>query len=73
MIEVLENFRDVITIDELCVILRIGKNSAYKLLQSNQIRNRKLGGKYIIPKNSIIHYLSEISGNGENNSDCDIK
>lgn len=53
----LEEYKDVITVNELCAILRIGKNSAYRLLQSGEIRSRRLRYKYIIPKAGIIDYL----------------
>lgn len=53
----LEEYKDVITVNELCVILRIGKNSAYRLLQNGEIRSRRLRSKYLIPKNVIIDYL----------------
>ncbi len=35
----------------------IGKNTAYKLLKNNDIPNRRLGKKYIIPKFGVIEYL----------------
>lgn len=53
----LEEYKDVITVNELCAILRIGKNSAYRLLQNGEIRSRRLRSKYLIPKNVIIDYL----------------
>ena len=56
----LENYQnDVLNIDELCTILRIGRNSAYKLLQNQTIPNRKLQRKYIIPKDSVIRFMEE--------------
>lgn len=55
----LEKYKDVITVDDLCEILRIGRNSAYKLLRSNEIPSRRLMGKYIIPKTGVIHFLEK--------------
>ena len=52
---------DVLNIDELCAILRIGRNSAYKLLQNQTIPNRKIQRKYIIPKESVINYIKGIA------------
>ena len=48
----LEEYKDVINVKDLCEILNIGKNTAYKLLKNNDIPNRRLGKKYIIPKRS---------------------
>lgn len=53
----LEDYHDVITVDEMCRILRIGKNSAYMLLKNGEIRSRRLRNKYIIPKLELINYL----------------
>ena len=57
----LEGYNDVITVDDLCEILHIGRNKAYLMLQSNQIRNRKIGQRYIIPKISVENYLTGIA------------
>ncbi len=53
----LDEYKDVINVNELCEILRIGRNSAYRLLQSGEIRSRRLRAKYLIPKIVIIDYL----------------
>ena len=46
--------------EDLCEILNIGKNTAYKLLKNNDIPNRRLGKKYIIPKFGVIEYLKGV-------------
>ena len=53
----LEEYQDVLTVDDLCTILRVGRNSAYKMLQTSKIPSRRLRGKYIIPKAGVIDYL----------------
>ena len=50
----LEEYKDVINVKDLCEILNIGKNTAYKLLKNNDIPNCRLGKKYIIPKFGVI-------------------
>ena len=60
MIYLLEEYKDVINIKDLCEILNIGKNTAYKLLKNNDIPNRRLGKKYIIPKFGLIEYLKGV-------------
>ncbi len=54
----LEEYKDVLTVEDLCKILRIGKNSAYKLLKNGLISNIKIKRKYIIPKTAVISYLN---------------
>ena len=60
MIYLLEEYKDVINIKDLCEILNIGENTAYKLLKNNDIPNRRLGKKYIIPKFGVIEYLKGV-------------
>ena len=48
---------DMITIDELCEILLIGKNTAYKLLNSNKLPAFKIGRIWKIPRSSIDVYI----------------
>lgn len=60
VILLLEEYKDVINVKDLCEILNIGKNTAYKLLKNNDIPNRRLGKKYIIPKFGVIEYLKGV-------------
>ncbi len=60
VIWLLEEYKDVINVKDLCEILNIGKNTAYKLLKNNDIPNRRLGKKYIIPKFGVIEYLKGV-------------
>lgn len=53
----LNECKDVLTVAELCQILRIGRISAYMLLQTGQIKYRQLRRKYIIPKIEVERYL----------------
>jgi excisionase family DNA binding protein len=52
-----ENYDDVVTIEELMEILDIGKNNAYKLLRSGEIKSFKIGKVYKIPKVCIQKYI----------------
>ncbi len=38
-------------------ILRVGKNTVYRLLASKEIDSIRIGKKYLIPKICIIDYL----------------
>lgn len=54
----LDNYSaDVVSVEELCRILQLGKNSVYDLLQKGKIKNLRVGKKYIIPKKSVIEFL----------------
>ena len=46
------DFDDLLTIEELCSILTIGKNVAYSLLNTKQIKAFRIGRSWRIPKRS---------------------
>ena len=54
-----ENFRDVLSVQEACVALHIGKNTLYGLLKKGVIKSLKIGKKYIIPKICLIDYINQ--------------
>lgn len=56
-IEVLKDYKDVLTLEELKEILKIGRTKAYQLLQNKSIKSIKIGTNYRIPKKYVIDYL----------------
>ncbi len=54
-----DTYKDVLTVDEVCTALHIGKNSVYKLLQMGVLQSIKIGRKYIIPKIFLIDFISK--------------
>ena len=50
-------YPDCVDINDLQRMLNIGRNKAYELLQSQEIRNKKLGRIYLIPKQSVIDFI----------------
>lgn len=51
----------VLKVEELAVILAIGRNSAYELVRSGKIRSVKVGRTYRIPKAAVDEYLNSAS------------
>ncbi|MBE7054488.1 MAG: helix-turn-helix domain-containing protein [Ruminococcaceae bacterium] len=51
----------MLSVKQLCEILGIGKNSAYKLLQSGEIKCIKIGKVYKIPKKYLKEYITKFS------------
>ncbi len=45
-------------VEDLMPILGIGRNTAYELIRSKQIRCVKIGRQLRIPKQALIDYLS---------------
>lgn len=55
-LQMFANYPDIVSVDELMRMLKIGRNSAYKLLQDGTIKSFKVGNRYKIPKKEIIDY-----------------
>lgn len=49
---------DVLTVKELPLILPIGLNSAYNLVREKKIKSVKVGSKILIPRQSVLEFLS---------------
>ena len=48
----------VIYVNDIADTLRIGRNVAYELIHSGQIRAVKVGNQYRIPRDSFIEFLN---------------
>ena len=52
-----DSLPDILTVEEAAEYLKVSTKSIYTLLQDNQIRHRKIGRIYRIPKIAIREYL----------------
>lgn len=52
---------NLITIEELCEELMIGRNAAYHLLATGQIRGFRIGRIWKIPREAVSKYIAEQS------------
>jgi len=55
--EMFNNYPDCVNVFQLQQMLSIGRNKAYELLKTEQIKHRRIGKSYIIPKIYVIEYL----------------
>lgn len=49
---------DIITVEELMELLNIGKNTAYTLLESGEVKAFRIGRIWKIPRKSVYDYVS---------------
>jgi excisionase family DNA binding protein len=56
-----EQYNDLVTVEELCEMLSIGKNAAYKLLSSGQLKCFRYNRIWKIPKQGVIDYVIQQS------------
>ena len=54
----LEEYPEILEVDDFCQILRIGKNSAYKILESRAIPAFRIGSSWKITKSAMIDFLN---------------
>ena len=54
-----KDFSDLLTVDDVMILLGIGKNSAYKLFRSGAIHAFRLNGKWKIRKQSVIDFINQ--------------
>ena len=54
---IFENYPDIVGIQQLMEMLQIGQVLAYKLIKNGDIKSRKIGREYKIPKQSVIEYV----------------
>ena len=57
-----EQYSDIVTVEELCEMLSIGKNAAYRLLASGQLKAFRHNRVWKIPKGAVIEYVVNSSG-----------
>ena len=55
----LNDYPDILTVEELCEVLNIGANFAYELLNTKEIPAFRIGRRWKIPKESVIHYIAQ--------------
>ena len=51
------NYPDILTVEELCQALNIGKNTAYQLIKNRDLKSIKIGKIHKIPKIWLIEYV----------------
>ncbi len=54
-----ESFDDILTVEEVSAILKIGTTQAYKIVRSGTLKAYKEGKDWKIPKESLVLYIKE--------------
>lgn len=57
----LEHYEDVLTVEDVCEILMIGRNRVYELLSSGTLKGFKIGQRcWRIPKKYLSEYIENL-------------
>jgi len=51
-------YKEILTREEVMEILKIGRSTFYKLLQSGELKGFKEGNRYKVPAESIEEYIN---------------
>lgn len=50
---------NLLTIDDICHELGIGKSTAYKLLKEKKIKSSKIGSRLVVRKSELERYIKQ--------------
>lgn len=54
-----DNLPLVLSVNDICKVLFIGKNSAYALISTGQLRHFRVGRQIRIPKSALLNYINQ--------------
>ena len=54
----LDNYADVLTIDDVCTALRLSRKTVTALIATGQLPCRKIGRVYRIRKSAVVNYIA---------------
>lgn len=57
----LDEYADILTVDEACEALRVGYNAMYALLRNGKVKGYRNGRTWRIPKLAVREYIFESS------------
>ena len=64
----LDEYGDVLTIEDLQEILGIGRSTAHGLLRTQQIKGFRIGTRWRISRDALLNYLGSWQENGSGKS-----
>lgn len=56
-----EEYADIMTIDDVCDALMIGRNRCYHMLRNAEIKGFRIGNVWKVPKKAVIEYVTSNS------------
>ncbi len=57
--ELFKDYPDIVSVEQVSEMLKIGQVLAYRLVRSGEIKSRKVGRRYIITKQHIIDFVTK--------------
>lgn len=57
--ELFKDYPDIVSVEQVSEMLKIGQVLAYRLVRSGEIKSREVGRRYIITKQHIIDFVTK--------------
>ena len=58
----LEQYEDVLEMEQVCDILKLNRNSVYVILKNKELKGYQEGRVWKVPKQAVIQYIKKKSG-----------
>ena len=58
----LEQYEDVLEMEQVCDILKLSRNSVYVILKNKELKGCQEGRVWKVPKQAVIQYIKKKSG-----------
>ena len=52
-----ERIPEIMTLQECCMLLKVGKNTMLDMLHAGRIQGFKIGSRWKIPKESVVEFI----------------
>ena len=52
-----ERIPEIMTLQECCMLLKVGKNTMLDMLHDGRIQGFKIGSRWKIPKESVVEFI----------------
>ncbi len=52
-----EGIPEIMTLQECCALLKVGKNTMLDMLHDDRIQGFKIGARWKIPKESVVEFI----------------
>ena len=52
-----ERIPEIMTLQECCMLLKVGKNTMLDMLHDGRIQGFKIGNRWKIPKESVVEFI----------------
>jgi excisionase family DNA binding protein len=64
----INDYPEVLTVENIKEILQIGRKSAYRLIEQNKVKHFRIGNVIRVPRQCLVDYLESVRA--KENTEC---